>query len=926
MASRDLQEYRRKRDPAATPEPFGGPGPAGGSRFVIHKHSARRLHYDLRLEIDGVLKSWAVPKGPSVRSHEKRLAVHVEDHPIEYADFEGVIPEGSYGAGPSIVWDAGRFQLLKPEPASEQIARGKLEFELFGYKLKGRWTLARMSGKDRDWLLLKKSDEYAGETEPTERYPESVLSGLTIEELRDGASRVETLRRRLTELKAPRGEITPQGDLLMLATLVDETPSDPSWLFEIKYDGIRVLASRAGDEIELRGRSGQVVTTRYPEVTAALHALPLTSFVLDGEIVALDERGRSSFQRLQERMGLTRPADVERARGVVPVSAVFFDALVLDGRDLRRLPLEARKECLRLLVPPRGVVYFGDHVLEHGADFLAAACEQGLEGVVAKKRDSPYAAKRSRDWLKIKCQLRQEFVIGGYTVPQGTRAHFGALHLGLYDKGELVYVSKVGTGFDERTLKTISEKLRPLERPTSPFARGTPGGRGHHWVEPRIVGEIRFTEWTRDGGIRHPSFLGLRDDKRPEDCVRETSVVAGGEEAEVGGTGRAASPARPLSAALRAAGGTRGSHSARPVPPTPASSPRGGSGDRASTSESGDSTPEASRKSDPRRTNMGKGRRTSAADDKRVSGEPALVGADERRVTITNPSKVFWPDEGYTKSDLVEYYEAVSPWLLPYLKDRPLVLTRYPDGITGKSFFQKDAPEWTPSWLRTERIHANDVDRDIDYFIVDDRESLRYVVNLGTIPLHLWSSRLASLDNPDWLVLDLDPKGAPFTDVVKVARALHSILDGLGLPSYVKTSGATGLHIVLPLGAGYDYEVTRTFARLLAAMGVEAEPEISTIARPLRSRGGKVYIDFGQNGRGQTVVAPFSARPLPGAPVSCPLRWEEVTAKLDPARFTIKTAPARLEKIGDPMAPVLSGRIDVAAALRKLEHRAPASR
>ena len=323
---------------------------------------------------------------------------------------------------------------------------------------------------------------------------------------------------------------------------------------------------------------------------------------------------------------------------------------------------------------------------------------------------------------------------------------------------------------------------------------------------------------------------------------------------------------------------------------------------------------------------MGKGRRTSAADDKRVSGEPALVGADERRVTITNPSKVFWPDEGYTKSDLVEYYEAVSPWLLPYLKDRPLVLTRYPDGITGKSFFQKDAPEWTPSWLRTERIHANDVDRDIDYFIVDDRESLRYVVNLGTIPLHLWSSRLASLDNPDWLVLDLDPKGAPFTDVVKVARALHSILDGLGLPSYVKTSGATGLHIVLPLGAGYDYEVTRTFARLLAAMGVEAEPEISTIARPLRSRGGKVYIDFGQNGRGQTVVAPFSARPLPGAPVSCPLRWEEVTVKLDPARFTIKTAPARLEKIGDPMAPVFSGHIDVAAALRKLEHRAPASR
>ena len=853
MASRDLQEYRRKRDPAATPEPFGGAGQPGGSRFVVHKHSARRLHYDLRLEIDGVLKSWAVPKGPSVRSHEKRLAVHVEDHPIEYADFEGVIPEGNYGAGPSIVWDTGRFRLVKPEPVRDQLERGKLEFELFGFKLRGRWTLARMSGKDREWLLLKKADAYAGEAEPIERFPESVLSGLTVEELRDGPSRVETLRRRLAELRAPRAEIAPHGELLMLATLVDEAPSDPAWLFEIKYDGVRVLASRADDAVELRGRSGQVVTARYPEVTAALRALPLSHFLLDGEIVALNDQGRSSFQRLQERMGLTRAADIERGRAEVPVSAVFFDALGLDGRDLRRLPLEARKECLKLLLPARGVVHYGDHVVGHGAEFLAAACEQRLEGVIAKRRDSSYAAKRSKDWLKIKCQLRQEFVIGGYTVPQGTRAHFGALHLGLYEHGQLVYISKVGTGFDDRALKLISEKLRPLTRPTSPFVRGTPGGRGHHWVEPRLVCEVRFTEWTRDGGIRHPAFLGLRDDKRPEDCVRETP------------------------------------------PPAPASAPRprGGAGDREP----------ASRRS------------TTAAE--------GAGGVDERRVTITNPRKVFWPDEGYTKSDLIEYYDSVSPWLLPYLKDRPLVLTRYPDGIKGKSFFQKDAPEWIPSWVRTAaRIHSHDVGRDIDYFIVDDRESLRYVVNLGTIPLHLWSSRLASLDHPDWLVLDLDPKGAPFTDVVKVAQALHRILDELAVPSYVKTSGATGLHILLPLGAGYDYEVTRTFARLLAVMGVEAEPQISTIARPLRSRGGKVYIDFGQNGRGQTIVAPFSARPLPGAPVSCPLGWEDVTAGLDPARFTIKTAPARFEKVGDPLAPVLRGRIDVAAALRKLERRA----
>ena len=925
MASRDLGEYRRKRDPTATPEPFGGPAPAGGSRFVVHKHSARRLHYDLRLEIDGVLKSWAVPKGPSMRSHEKRLAVHVEDHPVEYADFEGVIPEGSYGAGPSIVWDAGRFELLKPEPASAQIERGKLEFELFGYKLRGAWTLARMSGKDRDWLLLKKSDQYVSETEPTERYPESVLSGLTIEELREGAGRVDALRRRLTELGAPRASIEPGGDLLMLATLVETTPSDTSWLFEIKYDGVRVLATRAGDEIELRHRSNQVVTARYPEVVAALHALPLQSFMLDGEIVALDDRGRSSFQRLQERMGLTRPADVERARGQVPVSAVVFDALALDGRDLRRLPLEARKECLKLLVPPRGVVYFGDHVLGQGADFLAAACEQGLEGVVAKRRDSAYASKRSRDWLKIKCHLRQEFVVGGYTVPQGARTHFGALHLGLYERGELVYVSKVGTGFDDRALESISEKLRPLVRATSPFARGTPAGRGHTWVEPRLVAEVRFGEWTRDGGIRHPSFVGLRSDKRPEECVRETAVVAAEEEERARGS----------------------------VPPTPSSSPAGDTTDPMHTSSGRLSKADGDRGAGHRRSSIAKSARTTdaggpasgargaaadaerSASDPRVGAQrrsrsgaeaPSTAGGEERRVTVTNAGKVFWPDEGYTKSDLIGYYEAVAKWLLPYLQDRPLVLTRYPDGITGKSFFQKDAPEWTPSWVRTQRIHANDVDRDIDYFVVDDLESLRYVVNLGTIPLHLWSSRLASLDHPDWLVLDLDPKGAPFTDVVKVARALHGILDELELPSYVKTSGATGLHIFLPLGAGYDFEVTRTFARLLATIGVEAEPSISTIARPLQSRGGKVYIDFGQNGRGQTVVAPFSARPLPGAPVSCPLRWEEVTAKLDPARFTIKTAPARFAKLGDPLAPVLAGRIDLAAALQKLERRRPAKR
>jgi bifunctional non-homologous end joining protein LigD len=827
-----LDEYRRKRDPRRTPEPFGSGQAAPGHLFVVQEHDARRRHYDLRLEIDGALASWAVPKGPSVRPAARRLAVRTEDHPLEYADFEGVIPEGSYGAGPMIVWDRGWYRPAPGGSPAEQVARGKLEFELFGHKLRGRWTLVRTAGSERNWLLLKGHDAHAGGEEPTERFPESVLSGLTIEEMRDGARKVAPLQARLDALGAPRGAI-PARQALMLATLVERPVSGRDWLFEIKYDGVRVLARRDGREVRLTGRSGQDQTARYPEIAVALRALPLDRFVIDGEVVALDERGRPSFQRLQARMALSRPADVERMRALVPVSAVFFDALALDGRDLRNLPLEARKECLALLLPPRGVISYGAHVEERGAEFFEAVCEQRLEGIVAKRRSSRYVGGRSRDWLKVKCQKRQEFVIGGWTDPRGGRRWFGALHLGLYEDGRLVYVSKVGTGFDERTLRQVWERLAPLARPTSPFERGSPAGRGHHWVEPRLVAEVRFTDWTEGGGIRHPAFLGLRDDKRPEECRRE--VAAG-----------------------------------RPAP-----------------------------------------------DD--GTGAPA-AGC---RVTISNPDKVFWPEDGYTKGDLVAYYEAVAPLLLPYLRDRPVVLTRYPDGIRGKSFFQKDAPRFTPEWVRTRRIRADDDGREIDYIVIDDPDTLRWVANLGTIPLHLWASRVQTLDAPDWLVLDLDPKGAPFAHVVRVARALRRVLDSLGLPSYVKTSGATGLHVMLPLGARYPYEQARTFARLLAALGQEAEPDISTLARPLRAREGKVYIDWGQNGRGQTIAAPFSARPLPGAPVSCPLRWEEVTARLDPRRFTIRSVPARFARMADPLAPVLGEGVDMAAALARVEAHHP---
>jgi len=841
-----LEAYRRKRDPDRTPEPFGGRLPAGGRLFVVQKHAARRLHYDLRLEMDGVLKSWAVPKGPSGHAEEKRLAVHVEDHPIEYGDFEGVIPAGNYGAGSVIVWDYGWYRSTKPTDPLQQLARGKLEVEIFGYKMRGRWTLARMSGKDRDWLLLKKADGAAlppGATELIERYPQSVLSGLTVEEMADRPARLAAVRARLEALGAPRGEVDARAQPFTLATLAERPFSDPAWLYEIKYDGVRVLADRRGERVTLYGRSGQDTTGRYPEVARALRALPIDRFVIDGEIVALDDAGRPSFQRLQPRMALTDPRDVEMAARRQPAVGIFFDCLLLDDRDLRRRPLVERKECLRLLVPPLGPVRYGDHIVGEGRAFFEAASAQRLEGIVAKKARSAYLGGRTRDWIKIKCQKRQEFVIGGYTDPQGARGHFGALHLGLYEGAaespRLVYVSKVGTGFDQAGLAAIWARLAPLERATPPFDAGAvPTGRGHHWVEPRLVCEVRFTDWTEDGGLRHPTFIGLRDDRKPEDCRRET---------------------------------------AEPIDPGP--------------------------------------------PGEAAAAPPAAAPDPEPRLKPTNLRKVFWPAEGYTKADLIGYYERVAPWMLPYLRDRPLVLTRFPDGITGKSFYQKDAPEFAPAWVRTERIYSRDTERDIAYLVVDDVEMLRYVANSAAIPIHCWASRVPSLERPDWLVLDLDPKGAPFTDVVRVALALRRILDGLALPSYVKTSGATGLHILLPLGARYTYEQARTFARLLAVLGVEAEPEISTVARPLRDRGGKVYIDFGQNGHGQTIVAPFSLRPLPGAPASCPLEWREVTPRLDPARFNLKTIVARFEQIADPLLPVLGAGIDMAAAIERIQSR-----
>ncbi len=792
-----------------------------------------------------------------MRAEEKRLAVHVEDHPLEYANFEGVIPSGNYGAGSVIVWDRGPYRSFKPEGILEQYARGKLELELFGHKLGGRWTLVRMSKSEKDWLLLKKVDGAAADLEALERWPRSVISGLTVQEMRDVPGWLGALREHVAGLAAPRADLRADRVKHMLATPAAEPFSRPGWVYEIKYDGVRVIAERRGDEVRMLGRSGEDITSRYPEIAEALRGLVVEQLVVDGEIVAYDESGRPSFGRLQKRMLISRPRDVAAAMARVPVRAVFFDCLALEGHDLRGLPLHQRKACLARALPPAGVIQAGDHVAEHGEAFFEAANEMGLEGIVAKRADSRYVGKRSPDWVKIKCQRRQEFVIGGYTDPRGSGRHFGALHVGVYEDGALRHVSRVGSGFDDAMQDRLWKELEPLARATSPFGPGGPAGRGDHWVEPRLVCEVRFTEWTADGGLRHPIFIGLRTDRKPEEVRRED-----GHDAE-------AEAAADDSAELAATGDAG---------PEPGAAPRA--------------------------------RRAAVAPD-----------AEPRVVRLSNLRKVFWPDEGYTKGDLIAYYETVAPLMLPYLKDRPAVLTRYPDGIKGKSFFQKDAPVFVPDWIRTESVYSKDSDRDIKFFVIDDVETLRYVANMGTIPIHMWSARAGSLERPDWLVLDFDPKGAPFAHVVEMARELRRLLEELELPGYPKTSGATGLHVLIPLGRRYTHDECKTFARLLATLVQHAKPGISTLARPLHARGGKVYVDWGQNGHGVTIVAPYSLRPVPGASASCPLTWSEVGAKLDPARFNLKTLPKRFEKMEDPLAGVLGKGVDMARALAGIEER-----
>ncbi len=857
-----LDAYRAKRSPDRTPEPFGGGSgaPASGNLFVVHKHAARNLHFDLRLEMDGVLRSWAVPRGPSYDQAEKRLAVNVEDHPLEYGDFEGVIPAGNYGAGGVIVWDRGEWVPL--EPWREGLEKGKLLFELKGYKLHGKWTLVKIKKSERDWLLIKERDSWMSAPGTADEFSEeSVLSGLTVEEIRSGDGPGSAIRRELEgEKNAGRGRVDPESVEPMHCEIEDKAFTKGDWVFELKLDGYRLIASKSNGEALLLTRNGNDYTQVFPEVARAIKALPYDEIIIDGEVVVCDAKGLPSFSRLQQRGRLSSPMEIRRAAVELPATFYAFDLLAFEDFDLRPLPLLRRKELLKEAVPGVGAVRYLDHIEREGEAFLEQVTTMGLEGIVAKKSDTPYRKGRSPNWLKIKAERTGDFVIVGYTRPKGSRSHLGALQLADWVNGTLVYAGRVGTGFNDALLEELHQLLDPIVRsdPLSagPVYAGELGPRTSEqipdtattvWTDAVHVCEVRYREFTPDGLLRHATFKRLRNDKRAYECERQGWSSPESE---------TASESAPTTASV--------SHD--PPPPVPSAA-----------------TP------------------------------------TQKTVAFTNLKKIYWPAEKYTKGDLIDYYRAASKWLLPYLADRPVVLTRFPDGIDGKSFYQKDAPVFAPDWMRTVPIWSEDTQREIRYFICDDEESLLYLANMGSIPLHIWASREGSLELPDWCVIDLDPKEAPFSDVIRTAQVLHRVCESVGLPNFVKTTGKTGLHILLPLGRQCTYEQSRLLGELLARVVLRELGDIATITRHVTKRGDKVYLDYLQNRHGQTIVAPFSVRPLPGATVSMPLQWDEVTDSLDPRNYTIRSAVDRMQGITkDPVSAVLEVRPDLTQVLGAL--------
>jgi len=882
-SSQKLSPYAAKRNPATTNEPFG-PEPAYSGdtvtgAYVVHLHDARRRHYDLRLEVGGVLKSFAIPRGPSLSPQDRRLAVETEDHPIGYLAFEAVIPAGNYGAGPMIVWDAGTVRYLEGSAEAGLVA-GKLDFELAGHKLHGRFALVRARKKEanatrdelavhggegergaREWLLIKKQDGHAAQGSVVDELPRSVLSGLTVDELRDSEAEAERLERRAEALGAPRRAVDGSQQTAMLCTSADEAVDRADCLYELKLDGFRILADKRGDDVELYYRGRGPAGAAFPEVVRAVRALPARRVILDGELVCLDERGRPSFDRLLGRTGLGPRAPGSAARAAAPIRYVVFDLLAIGPFDLRGLALIERKALLADVVRGQGTLRALEHVVGSSRALLEFCNQQELEGIVAKRTASTYVGgpRRTGDWVKVKRVRDEEFVVVGMTKGTGTRARLGALDVAFYRDGALVLTGRVGSGLDERTVDQLLARLSGTVS-ASATASGEPEAapRGRVWVQPRVVVAVRFSGFTDHGRLRHAVFRGIRDEVAPEQCT-------------VGPPRKLALPA-PLARPAAA--------SATPEPVTDAAA-------------------------------------------RRPPGPPA----SSKRVVVSNPKKLFWPQDGLTKRDLCNYYERAAPSLLPHLNDRPVVLVRYPDGIAGKSFYQWNVPAGTPSWVQTLAITRDDEgERRVHCFLINDPETLLYVANLGCIPIHVLAARAGSLDRCDFLTFDFDIGREPFAHAVELCLSLRALLGELGLVGFPKTSGQSGLHVLVPLGPAVTFPVARVLVELLGRLLEQRHARIATMERRIQERGARVYIDTGQTGRSRTIVAPYSVRAHPGAPVSTPLTWDEVTPALDPRRFSMASVPTRLEALGDPMAGLLREQPDVARAVARLERKLGSAR
>lgn len=808
-----LKEYQQKRNFNKTPEPDAEMDASKSNRFVVQRHRASHLHYDLRLEMGGVLKSWAVPKGPSMNTEDKRLAVETEDHPVKYLFFEGTIPKGNYGAGTMSIWDEGTY-LSKTNPLKDY-ADGKLTISFNGNKLKGLFALVKTNyqRKQNQWLLIKKPDAFA------------VTQDYDAEDFKEGIHQSTSQEIDTNKTLLLNKTISP-----MLASPGIEIFNSPDWIYELKYDGYRAVAHIHKGTVSLQSRNAINFNEKFAPIVRELEQLEHDA-VLDGEVVFVNKEGVPKFQELQNYPDI-------KAKGALQY--MVFDILYLNGHNTVDLPLLDRKSLVKDLIPESDIVQYCDHIEDMGKTLFEKALASGMEGIIAKKKGSSYdVGYRSEHWLKLKSTSSSEALICGYTISEKSRP-FGSLILGMMEDEELVYVGNCGTGFSQKLMKELHASFQALVAKQTPFkSKPNLKGRKPVWMRPVLVCEVEFSEWTKDHHMRHPVFKGLREDKEIPDTVPDAFEEVTSVETK----------------------------------------------------------------------------------DQTTISKGDTLEVDGIAVPVSNLDKVYWPESGFLKYDLIDYYIHVAEWMLPYLIDRPQNMHRHPNGIKKPGFYQKDN-EHLPYWVATQKLRSKSVDKSIEYLLCQNEATLIYMANLGCIEINPWHSRVGELHYPDYTIIDLDPSEKnTFAQVRETALAAKTILDKAEIEAFCKTSGSSGIHIYIPLGAAYTYKEAVNFTKLICMYIQEQLPKLTTLERSLKKRGPKIYLDYLQNRKGQTIVAPYSVRPKMGATISAPVTWKELEKGFEIADFHIKNMPHRIKKKGDLFNGLLDAKFDMGKALVKLESK-----